>query len=151
MPSRTPQKKDASRNEYVQLDQAKLTSTEQCNFYAVVVDATFPYRVSNDRYICSLKVIDPSVNNKASHKTAQVVIYASKFEDLPIVHRVGDVIRVNRSNYRMYNNQKQFNANVYYRSSWALYSTDKNTPLGQASGQGAYAWSGKKSSFSKRD
>lgn len=51
----------------------------------------------------------------------------------------------------MYNGTKQFNANVYYKSSWALYSTDKNTPLGVPAGTGAYAHSGDKSSFSKRD
>ena len=149
MPNKTPQK--AAQKEYVQLSQASLTSTDTHNFYAVITDATFPYRVSADRYICSLRVIDPSLNSKTKGGSAQVVIYAKRFEDLPIVHRVGDVIRVNRANYRMYNNVKQFNANVYYKSSWALYSTDKTTPLGGPAGTGAYAHSGAKSSFSKRD
>jgi hypothetical protein len=147
MPGKTPTK----GKEYGQLSQASLTSTDTFNFYAVVTDATFPYKVSADRYICSMRVIDPSLNSKTKDKSAQVVVYAKRFEDLPIVHRIGDVIRVNRANYRMYNNQKQFNANVYYKSSWALYSADKTTPLGAAAGTGAYAHSGAKSSFSKRD
>jgi len=83
--------------------------------------------------------------------SAQVVIYAKKFEDLPIVHRVGDIIRVNRCSLRMYNGQKQFNANVYYKSSWALFSTDRLTPIGITATAGAFAYSGAKSSFTKKD
>ena len=102
---KTP-KKGGEQKTYGQLSQASLTTTDPFNFYAVIVDATFPYKVSQDRYICSLRVIDPSVNSKTKDKSAQVVVYAKKFEDLPIVHRIGDVIRVNRANYRMYNNTK---------------------------------------------
>jgi len=147
---KTP-KKAAAAKDYVQLNNASLASSDTFSFYAIVSDATFPYRVSQDRYICSLKVIDPSLNSKAKSEGAQVVIYAKRFEDLPIVHRIGDVIRINRANYRMYNNTKQFNANVYYKSSWALYSADKATPLGTSNPAGAYSFSGAKSSFTKRD
>ena len=93
--------KGKAPKEYTQLNKASLASSDTFDFYAIVTDATFPYRVSADRFICSLKVIDPSYNKKDA---AQVVIYAKRFEDLPIVQRVGDVIRVNRANYRMYNN-----------------------------------------------
>lgn len=64
MPTKTPQKK--ASKEYVQLDKASLASADTFSFFAVVTDATFPYRVSADRYICSLKVIDPSLNKKDS-------------------------------------------------------------------------------------
>lgn len=114
----------------------------------MVTDSTFPYRVSQDRYICSMKVTDPSMK---AGETAQVVIYAKRFEDLPIVQRVGEIIRVNRANYRMYNGSKQFNANVYYKSSWALFSTDRTCPNGSPAGSGAFAHSGQRSSFNKRD
>ena len=51
----------------------------------------------------------------------------------------------------MYNGQRQFNANVFYKSSWALFSTDRLTPIGTTATAGAFAFSGAKSSFSKRD
>ena len=51
----------------------------------------------------------------------------------------------------MYNNQRQFNVNVYYKSSWSLYSSDKSSPLGGHTGDGPYAFSGNKSSFEKQD
>jgi hypothetical protein len=52
---------------------------------------------------------------------------------------------------RLYNNRRQFNVNMFYKSSWALYSTDKNTPLGQSSGDGPYAFSGKRSTHERQD
>jgi len=63
-------KQSSSANEYVELSKASLTSSDTCNFFAVIVDATFPYKVSQDRYICSLKVIDPTLNPKNKHEYA---------------------------------------------------------------------------------
>ena len=65
-----------------------------------------------DRFICSLKVVDPTLNAKGEY--ASVVIYANKFEDLPIVHRLGDIIRVHRANMRIYQKKRQFNVNMFY-------------------------------------
>ena len=111
-----------------------MTSPEPQHFYAVVIDATFPYKTNSERYICSLKIVDPSLHIKNQKGTgdssdyATLVLYAKKFEDLPIVQRIGDVIRVHRATLRLYNNQRQFNASVFYNSSWALFSTDKKSP-----------------------
>ena len=96
----------------------------------MITDATFPYK-KNELYIWSLKVIDPTLNSKNKQDHALVVIYATRFEDLPIVHRIGDIIRIHRANVRVYNGKRQFNVNMYYKSSWVLYSSDKLTPLGQ--------------------
>ena len=80
------------------------------------------------------------------------MIYANKFEDLPIVHRIGDTIRVHRANMRIYQNKRQFNVNMFYKSSWALYSTDKTSPLGQSiSADAPYAFSGKRSTLERQD
>ena len=161
MPSKTPRKttpskskspaKAASKYEYVELSKASLASADPCHFYGVIVDATFPYKVKPDRFICSLKVIDPNLNSKAKQDYAQVVIYAKRFEDVPIVHRLGDIIRVHRANLRPWQGIRQFNVNVYYKSSWALFSSDKLTPQGQPAGDGPYAYSGKKPSLEKQD
>lgn len=53
---------------------------------------------------------------------ATVVIYAKRFEDLPIVRNIGDVIRVHRANMKQYQDMKQFHVNVYFNSSWCLFS-----------------------------
>lgn len=41
---------------------------------------------------------------------------------------------------------------MFYKSSWALYSSDKTSPLGQlSSGETPYAYSGKKTTQEKQD
>jgi hypothetical protein len=106
-----------------------------------VIDATFPYKTNQERYICSLKIVDPSLYLKQqkgagdSSDYATLVLYAKRFEDLPIIHRVGDIIRVHRATLRLYNGQRQFNANIFYSSSWALFSTDKRSPIQEINNQ----------------
>lgn len=70
---------------------------------------------------------------------------------MPIVHRLGDVIRVHRANLRMYKNTRQFNVNVYYKSSWALYSSERTTPLGATATDSPYAFSGNRPTVERQD
>lgn len=88
-----------------------MTSGEAQNFYGVIIDATFPYKTNKDKYICSLKVVDPSQHVKGMKGTggddyATVVLYAKEFKDLPIVSRIGDIIRVHRATLRLHNSQR---------------------------------------------
>lgn len=107
-----------------------MTSADPQHVYGVVIDATFPYKTNQDRYICSLKIVDPSLYIKSQKGSgdasdfATLVLYAKRFEDLPIITRLGDIIRVHRATLRLYNGQRQFNANIFYSSSWALFSQD---------------------------
>jgi hypothetical protein len=68
-----------------------------------------------------------------------LVLYAKRFEDLPIIHRIGDIIRVHRATLRLYNHSRQFNASIFYNSSWALFTTDKKSPLQEIGGADAGA------------
>lgn len=78
---------------------------------------------------------------------------------MPIIQRIGDIIRVHRASLRLYNNQRQFNASVFYNSSWALFSTDKKTPQQEASGDEKgqvnenipFSFSGKNYTFEKNE
>lgn len=127
-----------------------MTASEAQHVYAVIIDASFPYKTNKDKYICSLKVVDPSLNLKREKGTgdasdyATLILYAKRFEDLPIVTRLGDVIRVHRATLRLHNHQRQFNASVFYNSSWALFSAEsnENSPI---------AYSGKNYSFEKNE
>jgi hypothetical protein len=49
-------------------------------------------------------------------------MFANKFEDLPVSQRVGDIIRVHRASVGIFKNQKQFTANIFFNSSWAVFS-----------------------------
>jgi hypothetical protein len=134
------------------LGKASLTTPDPQHFYATIIDASFPYKTNQDKYICSLKVVDASLHVKNQKGTgdggdyATVVLYAKRFEDLPIVQRIGDVIRVHRATLRLYNHQRQFNASVFYNSSWALFSAESG-----ASDNVAYSFSGKHYSFEKSE
>lgn len=105
-----------------------MTAGEPQHIFGVIIDATFPYKTNQERYICSLKIVDPSLYNKGGkdNEYATLVLYAKRFEDLPIITRLGDVIRVHRATLRLYNGQRQFNANIFYNSSWAVFPLDSN-------------------------
>lgn len=104
-----------------------MTAGEPQHIFGVIIDATFPYKTNQERYICSLKIVDPSLYNKGKdNEYATLVLYAKRFEDLPIITRLGDVIRVHRATLRLYNGQRQFNANIFYNSSWAVFPLDSN-------------------------
>ncbi len=105
-----------------------LTSNENHNVYGVVVDATFPYKINQERYVCSLKIVDPSLHSKGGKPSdndyATVVIYGKRFEDLPIAQRVGDIVRLHRATLRMYQGKRQFNVSTQWQGSWALFAAE---------------------------
>jgi hypothetical protein len=94
------------KNEYTELAKASHVDGSPVSFYAVLLDATFPYKTNNNKYVCSLKITDPSICAGKKDSWAQLVLYARRFEDLPIVQRIGDVIRVHRSILRLHNGKK---------------------------------------------
>jgi hypothetical protein len=96
------------------------------NFFGVIIDAGFPYRTPQGKYICTVKVVDHTLHHKGGTDTvapifATVIIYAKRLEDLPVVSTVGDIIRIHRATMKEYHEQKQFHVNVYYNSSWCLF------------------------------
>ena len=54
-----------------------------------------------------------------------ITFFAKRLEDLPVVRKIGDIIRVHRSIVKDYKGTKQFSVNITYNSSWCLfYSSD---------------------------
>jgi hypothetical protein len=113
--------------EYSELNKISLTSTSSFNLYGVIIDATFPHKVGGG-YICSLKIIDPSLHQEVAkagdNDFASVVIASRRFEDLPIAHRVGDILRLHRATVRIYKGQRQFCLNTWYNGSWVLFNAE---------------------------
>lgn len=125
-----------------------MTASDAHNIYGIIIDATFPHKVSSDKYVCSLKIVDPSLHSKGSKATdndySTVIIYAKRFEDLPICNKVGDIIRLHRAALRMYKNKRQFNVSIHNFASWAVFSTDDKS-------YAPTCWSGKRASFEKHE
>ena len=152
-PTKGAKKAKGQRYEYTELSKGNFSSTDYSHAYGVIVDATFPYKSSQSLYVCSLKIADASLNqNTKGASWANVVIYAKRFEDLPIVLRLGDVIRLHRATARMHNGIRQYNVSVQINGSWALWSTDKLTAEGRATSDfQPTSFSGKRFSFEKHE
>ncbi len=82
-----------SKYKYSKLNEC-LTNFEQgtedsFNFYAVIIDATYPHRALNGKsetYTCTFKIVDPyqRISNDDILESYTLVFFANKFEDLPI-------------------------------------------------------------------
>ncbi len=49
-------------------------------FFGVVIDATFPYKIGDNKYQCNLKVIDPTLNvTDGTGEFAIVIIQGRRF------------------------------------------------------------------------
>lgn len=118
-PTKTIAKAKGQKYEYTELAKVSLTSSDRVHVYGVIIDATFPYKVTSDKYVCSLKIVDPTLHAKGGKPTdndwASVVIYANRFEDLPIISKVGDIIRLHRANLRIHDGKRQFNVSTQTR------------------------------------
>jgi len=152
-PKSAVKKVKGQKYDYVELGKASLSSVDAQNVYGVIIDATFPYKVNQNLYVCSLKIADPSLNTGSKGSDyANVVMYAKRFEDLPIVLRMGDIIRLHRATLRMYNNPRQFNISMHWNGSWCLFSTDRTPVVGAAAGDFApMNHSGNRPTIEKQD
>mmetsp|Transcript_31235 Transcript_31235/g.38590 ORF Transcript_31235/g.38590 Transcript_31235/m.38590 type:complete len:248 (+) Transcript_31235:40-783(+) len=110
------------------------TEQEQVNIYGVIIDAAYPVQSNKGKWICSLKVIDGSCcsigdERVKDYEFAVVIIYATRFEECPIVRQIGDIIRVHRANVKEYKGHRQFHVNVSYNASWSLFETNPKHAL----------------------
>lgn len=107
-------------------------SDDDVHFYATIVDSSFPY-TTDKRTVVTAKVVDHSLAKKGTVSEKDwvtVVFYAKNFEDLPIIQRVGDILRVHRAQFQHYNDRKQLNVNLFYKGSWCLFNGhEKDEPL----------------------
>lgn len=111
---------------YTPLGEAAAGHTESYNVYGVVIDAISPY-IKNKPTV-QVRIIDPSLNLKAAGLTggfaatyASCQVFANESNKLPLVLYVGDIIRFNKVNVAVYRDQKQFNCNVWAKSSWTVF------------------------------
>lgn len=117
--------KQRGKMQYTQLGDAVPNTDEQISFYGVIIDAGHPYKGPN-RYVCTLKVVDQTLHSNVEGANNQikfglVTYFAKRMEDLPVVRKIGDVIRVHRAIVKDYKGIKQFNVNITYNSSWCLF------------------------------
>lgn len=71
-----------------------------------------------------MKIADQScsISKDGEIEYVSLCLFAHKFDDLPICQRIGDIIRIHRASVGFYSNRKQLTANIFFNSSWALFS-----------------------------
>jgi len=113
------------------------------NFYAIIQDASFPKEEENfailpgtkeplPKYSCVLKLIDQTTNyltnpNDFNESIITLIIQANERENIPYVHKIGDIIRVHRGLY-----SPKSKRNVYlnllkgnqFKGSWCIFSAE---------------------------
>ena len=107
---------------YTSLGEAEVDVEEPISIYGVIIDAGYPYK-GQSRYICSLKVIDETLcsREEGNVKWGLVTFYAKRMEDLPVVRKIGDIIRVHRALVKDKKGFKQFSVSLAHNSSWCLF------------------------------
>lgn len=135
-------KKNERRGEYhyTTLKDCKTGTDDQYHFYAVVLDAAYPHKsFKSDKFICTMKIADPScpIDKDGHVEYCTLMFFAKTFQDLPISQRVGDIIRVHRAYVQDYKGVKQFTSNIFFNSSWALFSPLSAKELAKKEGPAA--------------
>ena len=135
------------------------------NFYGIIYDASFPKEEDNyailpgtkaplPKYSCILKLLDQSTNcltnpTNFNEKMITLIVQANERENIPYVHKVGDIIRVHRGLY-----VPKAKRNVYlnllkgnqFKGSWCIFSTDTDKDA-----EKPYLCSHKKYTFESQD
>jgi len=108
--------------------------------------------------MCFLKVVDPTLNiHDEQDQFAIVALQSRRFEDLPIIQRCGDIIRIHRAEYNFKDEKHYFKLNMSYSSSWTIFSADDEVAPEVMKEDGddftyrAYAFSGKQYNFESQD
>lgn len=130
--------KDSSGNKI-----SSITGDHDVNIYCVVIDANYPYNIkhlkggssgdgSPNKFICALKVVDSSMYSqkeleKCSRLSyATIVVVGERLEDMPVIRRIGDIIRIQKASMKIKEGIKQFV--VDERSCWCLFGPNSMGP-----------------------
>ena len=115
---------------------ADMTTSNQYNFYGIVIDSSFPSNntLPESHYECILKVIDISYTH--SSPTILTLIIKSRSKDqIPYIHKIGDVIRIINGTFKpkskVYLNL--LNESVAEKGSWCVFDGDNYTIYGGSS------------------
>ena len=120
------------------------------NFYGIIYDATFPEQEPNNailpgnnqplpKYSCIIKLIDQNTNcltcnnSNFNDNIITLIIKGNEKENLPYIHRIGDIIRVHRGLYSPKKKRSVY-LNILkgnqFKGSWCIFSLEdqKNDP-----------------------
>ena len=99
------------------------------NFYGVIIDASFPIKVSSyeneSHYECTIKLIDQTtIITPEMEDSITLVVKSTDRTRIPFIHNIGDIIRVHRGIYNPKKNRNVYLQNLKgnaFKSAWTLF------------------------------
>ena len=111
---------------YQKLDELFKQEIERINLYAVVLDSSAPYYLDSlEKYLCTVKLIDDTINPRDSvgGKPAFVstTVFAKMKGEIPQATKMGTIIRIHRGETKKFEKSFQLNCDVNIKASWVLF------------------------------
>ena len=101
--------------------------------YTVVYDASAPYYNEDiAKYLVTMKLIDPTLHptTKGGHEFMQATFFARTEKEVPIVTKVGSILRIHRGDTKTHDKVLQLNCDVAIKASWVLWDpTESMEPV----------------------
>jgi hypothetical protein len=129
--------KDAPRRKeykYVKLTELLKEEKQRVYLYAVVLDSSAPYYLGSiQKYLCTVKLIDDTVNPKSKAGKVPLIsttIFSQSKDGIPEAIKMGSILRIHRGDTKKYEKSFQLNCDVNIKGSWVLFDpTESFTPI----------------------
>lgn len=99
------------------------------------MDSSAPYYVSAvDKYLCTMKLIDSTVNPEEAvggkPSFISVTFFSKLKKEIPQPTKMGTIIRIHRADTRKYAKSYQLNCDIGIKGAWAIFDpTETFTPI----------------------
>lgn len=130
------------------MDELVNAEKDRVNLYGAILDCSAPYYMDKpSKYLCTVKLIDQTINPEASKKDVpeflSVTFFSKTAADLPQATKVGSILRIHRGQSKKFKDKFQFNCDVGIKGSWVLFDPiDGQTPISK---------SGKRCTYTEKD
>lgn len=135
--SATKGKAESTRQkyEYSKLEDLLKEEKQRVYVYALVLDASSPYYVdSAKKYLCTVKLIDDTLNPKSiiggKSSFMSATLFAENKAEMPPLTKIGSILRIHRGDTKRYEKTYQLSADANIKAAWALFDpTESFVPV----------------------
>jgi len=111
---------------YCQLKDLLDNEVDRINLYGVVLDCCgVYYSDAIQKYMCTMKIIDPTVNHNVHDKTIPEYLTATMFAkneaQIPKPNKIGTIIRLHRAQTKKNVGKVIINCDMSIKSSWVMF------------------------------
>ncbi len=131
--SASPRKGELKRGVYIYSKLKDLLDKEEdrINLYASVLSCSAPYYVDSlKRYLCTMKLIDETLNPeepaKGKKEFLSATVFANTKGNVPQPARIGTIVRIHRGQTKKFEKSFQLNCDVDIKAAWVLFDPNEN-------------------------